>query len=256
MLEESLKKFGLTDKEILVYLTVLENGKITPANIASITGIKRPTVYSVGKELIKKGVITEDLQGASGYFVALPPESLTAAIKQEEEALAEKKKLAKELMESLSNLPKSKSYSVPKMRFIDEQGIESFLYKQSPVWDVSTLQTDKPTWWGFQDHTFVENGGLQEWIKWYWKQSPEKITLKMLTNDSAIENQMREQHITRRIVKFWKKDLAFTATTWIVGDFVVLCMTRQHPHYLVEIHDAVYAENLRQVFKNLWDMIP
>jgi hypothetical protein len=57
------------------------------------------------------------------------------------------------------------------------------------------------------------------------------------------------------MIKFWKKDFNFTATNGILGDYVILVMTKQRPHYIVEIHDAVYAENMRQVFRNLWDVI-
>jgi sugar-specific transcriptional regulator TrmB len=68
MIDETLKKLGFSDKEILVYLTILENGKVLPATISSITHIKRPTVYAIGKELVKKGIITQDVEGAGGYF--------------------------------------------------------------------------------------------------------------------------------------------------------------------------------------------
>ena len=255
MIEESLQKLGFTEKEIQVYIAVLENGKISPANVSSMTGIKRPTVYSVGKELIRKGVITEDLQGSSSYFVALPPGSLADALKREEAAIAEKKKAITGLVGELENLPRSKSYSVPKMRFIDEYGVKDFIYKQAPVWDKSMLATKNVTWWGFQDHTFVENKDFMEWIGWYWTQAPKEVDLKLISNDSAIEAQMKERKLDRRQIKFWKKDFNFTATTWVMGDYVVLFMTRQRPNYIVEIHDAVYAENMRQIFKNLWPMI-
>lgn len=255
MIEDSLKKLGFTDKEIRVYLTVLENGKISPANIASMTGIKRPTVYSVGKELIKRGVITEDLHGSSGYFVALPPETLTEALEKEESAISEKKRAVKELIGELENLPRSKSYSVPKIRFVDEYNIKDFLYKQAPIWDKSMIQTKNTTWWGFQDHTLVENKDCIEWIDWYWAHAPKEIDLKVISNDSDIEKQMQKKNLERRMIRFWKKDFNFTATTLIVGDYVMLIMSRYRPNYIVEIHDAVYAENLRQVFKNLWETI-
>ncbi|MFA6432539.1 MAG: helix-turn-helix domain-containing protein [Candidatus Paceibacterota bacterium] len=255
MINDLLVKLGFTEKEILVYLAVLENGKISPAVVSTLTNIKRPTVYSVGKELIKRGVITEDTQGSGSYFVALPPENLVEAIKKEELIISEKKQVIKELMGELENLPRSKSYSVPKMRFIDEYNIRDFMYKQAPVWDQSMIQSQNHTWWGFQDHTFVENKDLQEWIAWYWTRSPKEINLKLISNDTQAEKEMQEKKFPGRYIKFWKKGFNFTTTNWIVGDYVVFTMTRQRPNYIVEIHDAVYAENMRQVFKNLWDII-
>jgi sugar-specific transcriptional regulator TrmB len=252
MINELLKKLGFSEKEILVYLAILENGKISPSRIASITKIKRPTVYAVGKELLKKGVVTEDVSGHGGYFVALPPEHLGSAIKNEERMILEKKKIIKEALVELENIPRSKSYSVPKMRFIDEYNVQDFLYKQTPVWEESMSLTHHSTWWGFQDHTFVENKDYREWIEWYWNRAPKQYNLKLISNDSEIEKKMQTKKIEQRSIRFWKKDFRFTATTWILGEYVVFIMSKQRPHYLVEIHDAVYAENMRQIFKNIW----
>ncbi|MSR71664.1 MAG: hypothetical protein EXS50_03320 [Candidatus Taylorbacteria bacterium] len=255
MIEELLKKLGFSEKEIRVYLTVLENGKIAPALIASITNIKRSTVYAVGKELLKKGVITEDVEGSGGYFVALPPEHLESAIEKEQQAILDKKKIIKEAIVELANIPKSKSYSVPKMRFIDEYNIKDFLYRQTPVWEESMIKTKNPTWWGFQDHRFLETKEYQDWIDWYWQRSPITIDLKMISNDSEIEQKMKEKNYERREIKFWKNDFKFTATNWIIGDYVVFLMSQHRPHYIVEIHDAIYTQNMREVFRNLWNEI-
>lgn len=254
MIIELLGKLGFSDKEIQVYLTVLENGKILPARIATLTQIKRPTVYAVAKELLKKGVITEDLENSGGYFVALPPENLVSAVRDEERAIAKKKEIASEAVEELLALPKSKSYSIPKMRFIDEYNIKDFLYKQTPVWEKSMALTKNCTWWGFQDHTFVENKEYREWIEWYWNRAPEPYDLKLFSNESEIEETMKTKQISRRVIKFWKKGSEFTATYWILGEYVVFIMSKQRPHYLVEIHDAVYAQNIREVFRNLWTL--
>jgi predicted transcriptional regulator len=255
MIDETLKKLGFSDKEILVYLTILENGKVLPATISSITHIKRPTVYAIGKELVKKGIITQDVEGAGGYFVALPPQHLNTIVEKEERDIIAKKKIIKEAISELENVPKSKSYSVPKMRFIDEYNIKDFLYRQTPMWEESMIRSGDLTWWGFQDHTILETKEYVDWIDWYWKIGSEKIDLKLISNDSAIEAKMAEKKYPRRAIKFWKNEFKFTATNFIMGDYVVFFMTGQRPHYLVEIHDAVYAQNMRQVFRNLWEII-
>lgn len=55
--------------------------------------------------------------------------------------------------------------------------------------------------------------------------------------------------------KYWDKSKDFTATHAVLGDYVLFCVTSQHPHYLVETHDAVMAENLRELFKGMWEEI-
>jgi hypothetical protein len=141
------------------------------------------------------------------------------------------------------------------MRFIDEYNIKDFLYRQTPMWEESMIRSGDLTWWGFQDHTILETKEYVDWIDWYWKIGSEKIDLKLISNDSAIEAKMAEKKYPRRAIKFWKNEFKFTATNFIMGDYVVFFMTGQRPHYLVEIHDAVYAQNMRQVFRNLWEII-
>ena len=76
MLNQYLQQLGFGDKEIAIYLCIQENGKLSASDVARITKINRTTVYSVSKELIKKGVIQEDLGGSNRYYTALSPEEL------------------------------------------------------------------------------------------------------------------------------------------------------------------------------------
>lgn len=248
MIQDILKKLDFSDKEADIYLAILQHGKISPADLAKTTGINRTTVYSVTKELVKKGIINEDLGGETLSFVALPPQDLNLYLKKEEKKLAEKKSLLTSAMAELNQFAKNTKYSVPKIVFISEDDIENYLYKQTPVWNESLLKYDGH-WWGFQDQSFVRS--YEKWIDWYWQEgSPKNIQLKLLSNQSA--ERAKKKKYTNRQIKFWKESKNFTATTWINGDYVVMIVTSQHPHYLVEIHDAVLAHNLREVFKGIW----
>ncbi len=54
----SLKKIGLTDKEVALYLTLIENGPLSVRELAKISGINRGTSYDVLKSLIEKGLVS------------------------------------------------------------------------------------------------------------------------------------------------------------------------------------------------------
>jgi predicted transcriptional regulator len=251
MVEQLLKQLGFAEKEIKVYLTVLEQGKTTPANVALLTGINRSTVYSIAKDLLEKGVIAEDIAGTKGYLVALPPTDLKNLARKEERELQTKKVLIEQIATELQNFTKNTKYSVPKISFIYEEDLENFLYKQAPVWNQSILSKDG-TWWGFQDPTFVQH--YQKWVDWYWQSSaPENLILKLLSNDTQHEKKVAEKGYERRLIKFWNKGNNFTATTWICGDYLIMVTTNQHPHCLVQIHDATLAHNMREMFKNIWE---
>ena len=253
MIEQYLQQLGFGDKEILVYLCIVEHGKLSAAAIARITGINRTTVYSTTKELINKRLIQEDLGGANRYYTALPFEDLRELYKKEESEIASKKAAAEEAILQLQSLPKSKQYSVPKIRFIDERHMKDFLFKQLPVWIESAKKSDR-NWWGFQDASLLEE--YADWIEYHWKIFPEDFGTKLLTNKKPSEKQMAKKIADeRREVKYWDKTVDFSATNVVLGDYVIFVVTNQHPHYLVETHDAVMAKNLREMFKGLWEKI-
>lgn len=248
MINELLKSLGFGDKEILVYLTLLQHGKLSPASLAKITKLNRSTVYSTAKELSEKGVIIEDLGGKTLYLVAKPPQELNSLAQREEKQLQEKRAIIKNAVEELQSLTKGTQYTIPKIVFKAQDELDSYLYSQTPTWDKSILKYDD-TWWGFQDHTFVQT--YEKWIDWYWeKGSDPKTTLKLLSNESA--EKIKKKKFNRRQIAFWDQSHNFSATTWILGDFVVMIVTNQKPHYLVEIHDSALAHNLREVFKGIW----
>jgi len=253
MIQELLKQLGFNPKEIEVYLAILQQGKTTPVEIAKITNINRTTVYSTAKELVKKGVISEDLGGKVRYLVALPPKDLEQISKKEEKKLEKKKEIIKQAIVELGTVAKNTKYAIPKITFISEDDLENYLYKQSPVWNQSILDKDETaTWWGFQDRYFVSH--YESWIDWYWEScAPKEISLKLLSNESA--EKIKQKQFTPRKIKFFDKSADFTGTIWVNGDYVIMIVTKQRPHYLVEINDSVLAHNMRVVFKSVWKQV-
>jgi len=250
MIKEILKKLGFNEKEISVYLTVLEQGKTKPSDVSRMTGINRSTVYGIAKELVQKNIIVEDLAGKQSYLVALPPEDLKMLAQKEERELANKKILIDQAVQELGKYTQNTKYSIPKIQFIYEEDVQDFLYKQSPLWQKSMEKYDS-TWWGFNDTSAIELN--QKWIDWYWREIASKdLYVKLLTNQSQIEEEMKVKGYDRRMIKFWNEGNALTAATWVCGDYIILLVTGRHPHYLVQINDEMFAYNLREMFKSIW----
>jgi len=254
MIEQNLQQLGLSPKEIAVYLTVLKNGKISPAHVARITKINRTTVYSLAKELISRGIITEDLGSSTQHLVALPPRDLIQLARAEERELEKKKQTIQSAVVELEKLTQSVKYSIPKITFIGEEDIDRFLRRRTPIWNESAIRNKSPYFWGFQDPTLLNY--YEDWIHWYWTQpSSAGMGGKLITHQSEFEDEVSRKNYPRRSIKYWAAATDFSATTWVMGDFIVMVMTAQHPHYLVEIHDAVLAKNMRATFKGIWESI-
>jgi predicted transcriptional regulator len=251
-MQEQLTKLGLSRTEADIYLALIEHVKLTPARISKITGINRATVYAALSELVKKGIVSEDLSGKTKFFMVLSPENLANYTKKEKQEVLKKERIIKELVPELELLPKSKNFSIPKIQFVEGKNIKDFIHKQTPIWDQSMIDHNKTTWWGFQDHTFVENEEYREHIFWYWKRAPKEIDLKLFTNQSDIEEAMKSKKLDRRKMKFWKGD-DIKSTQWIVGEYIVSIVTRGKLHYLVQIRDVVLAESIRNFVKHSWE---
>ncbi|MCW1930310.1 MAG: winged helix-turn-helix transcriptional regulator [Candidatus Kerfeldbacteria bacterium] len=244
-----LKEFGLSDKEIKVYLALLQSGRMTPAELARMTKLQRPTVYSVCAELVSKGVLVEDLGRHQKTFVARKAVDFLTLIDQEERALVKKRKLAQRIVEELQDVASNEARFTPKVMYVPAEKIEAHLYERTPLWNAS-MQKTKTAYWGYQDHKLVET--YQEWIDWYWKQSPKNIELYLFTNAAPVEEAMRKKKYPRRHMKFWKGKSPFTATTWVMGDFVCMIVTKERNRYLIEIEDTLVAANYRAVMEALW----
>jgi len=251
-LNEALQKIGLNDKEIKVYSTLLRTGRLTPAAISRLTKISRPTVYNIANSLLEKGIIAEDLGGKTLYLNALPADSIQHIVETFQRELREKEALVKKAIEEVSLIAASKSYPIPKIRFVEEGDLEDFLYDNFLKWQHALSDKDY-SWWGFQDHSLVEH--YEEWILWTWKQKEyqdPRCHAYLLSNDSKIEQKLGERlSRARRDIRF-AEGMNFTTSVWVAGSYLVMIMTRGHPFYLVEIHDAALAHNMREVFKRLW----
>lgn len=251
-MKEDLLKIGLNQTEIDIYLTLLEYNRLTPANLGKITNINRSTVYAACLELIKKGLIEEDLSGKTKSYTVLSPQRLKDYLGKRLREIRADEMVVERIIPELEQIPRSGNYSIPKVQVVNGVDVEDFLYKKVPVWEKSMRDLGEKTWWGFQDHTFVESDIYRKWVLWYWKQAKEDIDLKLFTNESDIEERMKDKNIIRRQLKFWTGD-NFSSTQWILGEYIVSIMTRDKNHYLVQIRDKVLADSMRNLAKNMWN---
>lgn len=99
-----LKKIGLNDKEIKVYLTLLEYGAISVRGLADITDLNRGTVYDILKKLQDQGLVSYYHQKTKQQFVAEAPEQLLSLIRDRETELKQAKGRVEQLLPELKSL--------------------------------------------------------------------------------------------------------------------------------------------------------
>lgn len=252
MIKDALSALGFSDKEQQVYLAILKNGRLTPARLAQQVRLNRTTVYSVAASLLQKGLITEDATARTLTYLASSPDELGNLIERDRHELKKRQALVDEVVSELDKVEAHENPAAPKIRYVRERELERFLYTQAKIWDESMLQYDG-IWWGFQTTSLVEN--YADWIRWYWPQAePKGIKLQLMTNNTAAEQAVAAENFSARQMKFWQNE-TIKETTWVLGDYLIMVTTDQHPFYLVEIKNPTLAATMREMFKLIWQTV-
>jgi sugar-specific transcriptional regulator TrmB len=86
-LRAHLRRFGLSEKEVDTYLTLLEHGEAKASTIADVAGVSKRYVYSVSETLADRGFVEVADHVVPTTIRALPPESVIEELVRDAEAM-------------------------------------------------------------------------------------------------------------------------------------------------------------------------
>lgn len=157
---ETLQQYGLSDKEVKVYLAALSLGTASITQLSKKANLKRPTVYLVIDELLNKNLLITVPQGKKTYYKSENPEELI-------ERLEQKKIQIKEILPELKSLY-IKGSKQPRVRFYEGKDklykMYEEIFKSKEIWAMFSpdrycnVFTDKDT-----EHFFrilIRQGGI------------------------------------------------------------------------------------------------
>ena len=251
-MERLFRALGFSDSEVRVYVSLADLGGSTAGLLAKRLSIPRTTVYSALETLSGKGLVSSDEQGGVTRYLANPPTSLKRLVRDEREELERKEACADELVQLLGPFFRSRSLDVPRLQFFDGQkNVLTMLEEYLPVWRSSLASFDK-IWWGYQDHTFVEQ--YRPWLDKTWATMEQDEYVYLVSNRAPIERELKGKVRGREIRTLADKS-EFSSTIWILGHFIIMISSKEKPHYAFQIRDPVFAANLRSIFKALWERV-
>lgn len=120
MIETALKKFGLNDKEIQVYLAILKLGSAPVRTIAAQADINRTTTHDVLNKLINEGLASFVDKQKHRYFTAESPEHLINALEVKKKQLEQTKTDINNILPELKSIYE-KSGSKPRAKYFEGQ---------------------------------------------------------------------------------------------------------------------------------------
>lgn len=116
---ERLAEYGLSDKESLVYLAMLELGPASVQDIAKKAGVNRATTYVMIEALKRRGLMATFEKGKKTMFVAESPDVLKKLTDQEKKAIQEKENRLQEALPLFMALFNSAGSNKPMVKFFE-----------------------------------------------------------------------------------------------------------------------------------------
>lgn len=231
-----LKKIGLDEKEIQVYLSLLRIGSTTASKISKETNIDRATCYRYIDSLIYKGLVSHIIQNNIRYFQAAHPEKILKDLKEKEDEL---KKILPELI-NLSNLPKEETVAEV---YGGKDGLKTVLRE---------ILRNK------ENHFVLgDEGHFQKIFPIFFKQfinecKRNKINEKILCSASIL-NTVKKFDYKYSTTKALPSGISLPTTTIIYNNKIVL-FNWQPPYNAIVISNKNLADTYKNYFEILWKM--
>jgi len=234
MKTEILRKLGLDEKEIQVYLSLLRLGNTTASFVSRETNIDRATSYRYLDSLISKGLVSYVIKNNIKYFQAAHPEKILKDLKEKEK---EYKKILPELIE-ISSLPKEDTTAEV---YKGKEGLKTVLHN---------ILKNK------QDHLVLgDEGHFQDIFPIFFEQflngcKRNRIKEKVLCAKSVFEK-IKKFEYTYSETKAITDSNPLPTTTLIYGNKIVL-LNWELPYNAVVISNKNMANAYRKHFDLLW----
>lgn len=258
-----LPQLGLTEYELKVYAASVEVGRATANRLARKTGIPRTSVYSALERLQKKGLVALEQQTNVQAYLPASTHTLVALAEERVREAQMGLKTAKQVSEMLESARGRDAISSSKVLIVEgKTAVRAKLQEWAEAWRNSVVATNRP-WSGFQDESFLKHYGdttVAYWKRFKSSKFEAQNVLRLFQEDGEVSRYVDAQvgkiAGERRKLKPLPGVGRFTATLWIVGEFVIVLKTQSDPHYLLQIRDGDLAENIFAVFEILWEITP
>ncbi len=235
-IEEVLKQFNLSDKEIKVYLSCLELGQTSVTNLAKKAGIKRPTVYDILTELTRRGLVGQTQKGKKRLFYAEEPERLNKLLDEKKAQLEEVMPLLKSFYNTAGEKPKIRYY----------EGIDGLkeVYRDTLNYTGNL--------YAFVSDNILAYLGKDFANEYKLKRTNNKIFARVIGPDTdKIKKYKLSDEADLKVTRLVKKEkYPFTSEMDVYGNKVAFISFKEKMGVIIESNEI--ANNMRLVFNLAW----
>lgn len=242
--KNALEKFDLSEKEAQIYLSLLELGATSVANIATKAKINRTTAYDILESLVNFGLASRVGDRKKKTYVAEHPEQLITYLERKSKEYQDKSQLAKNILPELRNIYNSVPHR-PKVKFYEgEEGIIS-IYEDS-----LTSKTEILSWLNAENTADFAKKYFEEYYK---RRAEKKIHIKAIVSDSAIARRIKRRN-AEEDRESWivpKESMDIKPECYIYDDKVAFMSLREKFGVIIESKDIADAQ--RKLYNLAWE---
>lgn len=250
-MEKLLKKLGLEEKEIALYLACLQHEPNNPANLARVTGIRRSTVYFYLEKLHKRGLISNVVKGKRQLITAIPPDdAFREFLSQEEEKVEQDKNVIAKLIPVLTQAIKHKTSSTQVTYYEGKAGARAIIDK--------LIKENKDNHWFGSLETFFPIMKEEELYRHLTlRRMKQKTTAYAITDRRILKNKRFNETLGNfREFRFLKEEIGIPAGIQLFGNNIAIASLDGEKIKTVLIEDPAMAQVLRFIFMSLWKYLP
>lgn len=237
---EPLKNLGLSEKEVRIYLALLQLGPSTPYSIAKKADLKRPTAYVIAEELVEKGLIVHVPGEERRRYIARSPEIF---IEEREEKIA----AAKRILPELRSFQKDTAEKPSILYFEGVGGLrQAYQYRQKELHGKEIVGF-------FASAEDASPGVIDVFIEWNAYKAKYGPKVRGLTVDhSALQSFAPFLAKSGLEVKFMPPELYSAKVSIESCDdrFVRICLIESAQTLIIE--SPKFAQAMRQAFELVW----
>ncbi|MBU0460130.1 MAG: hypothetical protein KJ771_04960 [Nanoarchaeota archaeon] len=242
---EILRKIGLTENEIKIYLNLLKSGSVTAYEIGKQTGIYRVHVYDKLEQLMDKGLVTHIYRGAKKYFQATHPSKITQYIDDQKRKLEIQEQEVNSILpelEAMTKIPKEDTFVEV---FKGKEGLKYFLKDI-----IKTKQEVLVT--GIDDQKYQD--AIPIFMKQYFRDlRKNNIKERVITMKKLGVFLFEEELAPTTNYRFLEEKQFNPTNTFVYGNKVVI-VTWGTPVTAVMIKNESIAETYKNHFEHLWNV--
>jgi sugar-specific transcriptional regulator TrmB len=245
-LTKALLQLNFTEKEILTYLALLENGASSVQDISRTTGVNRVSVYSALDELKQKGLVSESRKGKKKLFLAENPDNINQLIEKKQEAIKKEGELLQNTILPMLKAININQENKPQIKFFEgAEGIDK-------VFDDYILKNQDVINCGSYETATKVVSKESEMV--YFKDIKErKIFHRMILEDTPLNHEFAEAGKGISHTKFLSPETKVSADVVVSGNLTALISYDKITATLIE--DKSIAETIKVYLEFMWEKL-